>query len=418
MKTLFVIVLLFFTAVSLVGCGGEGSLTTTPTGDLTTTEIPTTTTQDPTTSLMDEIYLLYSGSYSNFHDFNEPITWITSYNEYLNSDYSFELNERFFDDYSLYTYAFVYSNLGKDIFLYDTYLIVDNILFITCRPADEGQVSPAFGDYAIVFAIPKIMLGEDIEVFLSLSGGTDMIFDNSTTIRSMARLKLLYFEITEDHEFGINFDREGVWPITAITGRLFNISDNQEISMTMFSGLYGYHAILEPGQYVFILDIGNNDEEDDLFYIFDYHAKLHKLNSTEFWSNTITEEFLLDTEFTSIDAAEEFLIEYKTNDMTYYSVDAFSDLSNTLDQLTTLIVDRSGLPESDKCEKDHCQYIIIPLFSTWIFDDYNLDSSYADGTITFSISIVPSVLPATMVKVLVLRVDSDYSYEIVINPED
>ena len=39
--------------------------------------------------------------------------------------------------------------------------------------------------------------------------------------------------------------------------------------------------------------------------------------------------------------------EYKANDITYYSVDAFSDLSNTFEQLASLIIDRSGLPESD-----------------------------------------------------------------------
>ncbi|MCK9271437.1 MAG: hypothetical protein RBQ64_02400 [Candidatus Izemoplasmatales bacterium] len=286
MKKLFVIALLFFTVIPLLGCDGVRSLTeptdvTTLTYDLTTTEIPTTMTQDPTTPLMDEIYLLYSGSYLNFHDFVEPITWVTSYNEYLESDYSFELDERFFDDYSLYTYTFVNSNLGKDIFLYDDYLLIDNSLIITCN-TDEGSVSPAFGEYAIVFAIPKELLNQDIEVFVSLNGGNDMVLDESTTIRSVARLQLLYFEITEDHKFGINFNREATWSLSAITGRLFSISDNQEISMTMFSGLYGYHAILEPGQYVFILNIGNNDEEDVLLYIFDYYAKLHKTTSTEF----------------------------------------------------------------------------------------------------------------------------------------
>ncbi|MDY0317411.1 MAG: hypothetical protein RBQ64_02395 [Candidatus Izemoplasmatales bacterium] len=58
------------------------------------------------------------------------------------------------------------------------------------------------------------------------------------------------------------------------------------------------------------------------------------------------------------------------------------------------------------------------MFSTWMIDDYNLDSSYADGTITFTILIMPSDLPVTRVKILVLRVDSDYSYQIVINLED
>ena len=104
-----------------------------------------------------KIELIYSGSYSNFHDFEEPIKWVTSYAEYLESDYSFELNETYFDDYTLYTYSFIYSNLGKNIFLYDDYFLIDNNLLIICD-CNEGIVSPAFGNYAIVFGIAKIQM--------------------------------------------------------------------------------------------------------------------------------------------------------------------------------------------------------------------------------------------------------------------
>lgn len=225
-------------------------------------------------NLNEEIELLYSGSYSNYHDFDEPITWITSHEEYFDSDYPFELDEAYFDNYSLYTYSFVHSDLGRNIFLYDNFLLVDNTLFITCVINNELIVSPAFGSYALVFAIPKGLINNNVEVLVAPNGSKDLIFDELTEVRSVSTSQLLYFELMETQLFSINFNREGTWSITAITGRLFNISNNQEISMSMFSGLYGYQATLEPGEYIFILDIRNNEYSNESFYIFDYNAIL------------------------------------------------------------------------------------------------------------------------------------------------
>lgn len=222
----------------------------------------------------EEIELLYSGSYSNYHDFDEPITWITSYEAYLDSDYPFELDEAFFNNYSLHTYSFVYSNLGRNVFLYDDFLLVDNSLLITCVINNEVNVSPAFGSYALVFAISKGLIQDNLEVIVTPNGSKDMVFDELIEVRSVPSYHLLYFEITDVQEFGINFNREGTWSITAITGRLFNKSNNQEISMVMFSGLYGYQATLEPGEYVFVLDIRNNEYANESFYIFYYNAGL------------------------------------------------------------------------------------------------------------------------------------------------
>lgn len=140
--------------------------------------------------------------------------------------------------------------------------------------------------------------------------------------------------------------------------------------------------------------------------------------SSDFWNKTEIEEFVLDAEFINIVEMDGFIEVYKTNDMTFYSVDEYSNLSSTLDQLSVLTIDRSDLPVSDDCEKDNCKYVIIPLFSTWTFDDYNLDSSYVDGLITFTLTTNTSNFPQTMVKVLIIRIDSEYTYDIVINPQD
>jgi hypothetical protein len=140
--------------------------------------------------------------------------------------------------------------------------------------------------------------------------------------------------------------------------------------------------------------------------------------SSEFWNETELDEFIFDAEFINIVAVDEFIEEYKINDMTFYSVDEYSNLTSTLDQLSALNIDRSDLPVSDDCEKENCKYVIIPLFSTWTFDDYTLDSSYVDGIITFTLTTNTSNFPQTMVKVLVLRIDSEFTYDIVINPQD
>lgn len=223
----------------------------------------------------DQITLLYSGSYDNFNDFDKPITWITSYEAYLDSDYPFELEEAYFDEYSLYTYSFVHSDLGRDIFLYDNFQLINNSIVITCTINNEKTVSPAFGNYALIFAVSKEIISKNTEIIIAPIGSMNLVFDELTEVRSVPTSHLLYFELTETQVFSINFSNEGAWSIKAITGRLFNITDNQEISMGIFYGLFGYLATLEPGEYVFILDISNDEYSNELYYIFDYYAKLY-----------------------------------------------------------------------------------------------------------------------------------------------
>jgi hypothetical protein len=224
---------------------------------------------------MDEsIRLLYSGSYENVHLFDEPITWITSYEEYLKTDYPFELSEQFFDTYNLFTYDFLYTNLGHNIFLMDDYLTIDSNLILHISIDTSLNVSPAYGEYALIFAIPKELQNNfsDVKVVFK-DYDQEMYFNQGKDVRSIGKVIPLYFSVTEDSEFGIHFTNDTSWPITRLSGTLYNLTLGEVIPMSMFSGLYGYHASLEAGDYVLLLTI-DTGETNAIYYPFSYEASL------------------------------------------------------------------------------------------------------------------------------------------------
>lgn len=103
-----------------------------------------------------DIKLLYSSSYDNFNDFEEPILLILNYDDYIQSGYPLSLEEAFFDDYILYTYAFYHHVLGTNIFLYKQHEITEtNVLNIFYEMDESVIVSDAFGMYAMIFQIEK-----------------------------------------------------------------------------------------------------------------------------------------------------------------------------------------------------------------------------------------------------------------------
>lgn len=122
-----------------------------------------------TSSQHHDVMMLYSGSYVNYHEFDVAVETIITYDDYENALYPYPLNQQFFDQYMLYTYSFMYSNLGKNIFNYQGLSMTDNVLTLYC-PMKEGIISPAFGSYGIVFAIKKEMYEEVNQIELDLEG--------------------------------------------------------------------------------------------------------------------------------------------------------------------------------------------------------------------------------------------------------
>lgn len=159
MKKSFMFILFLISIIILVGCVSESS-TTLHTSEHLTTEAPTEAPMNSTTEeTMDQgkITLLYSRSYVNFHDFEQAILLIDNYSDYLDSGYPLELDESYFDDYILYTFSFTNANLGTNIYVLDKYSIdEDNQLLIEfIHTEEENLVLPAFGQYAMIFAIER-----------------------------------------------------------------------------------------------------------------------------------------------------------------------------------------------------------------------------------------------------------------------
>lgn len=110
------------------------------------------------------IDLLYSKSYENFNDFDEPIEVIDTYDDYISSGYPLGLEKDYFNDKLLYTYTFYHYVMGSDIFLYHSDEITDDILFIYYEINIDVEVLDAEGSYALIFGIDKDLFHSVVDV--------------------------------------------------------------------------------------------------------------------------------------------------------------------------------------------------------------------------------------------------------------
>ena len=107
----------------------------------------------------DRVELLYSQSMNQ--DFNKYIEYINDYDTYLELGYSLDdVSKSTFDTHILYMYHFTNNNLGENIYLFDHYDIKNGVLNLYCKENEDIQVSPAFGEYAMIFVIDKTLVDD------------------------------------------------------------------------------------------------------------------------------------------------------------------------------------------------------------------------------------------------------------------
>lgn len=79
---------------------------------------------------------------------------ISSYDDYLQSNYQLNLNRDFFVDNILYSYIFTNSSLGSGLYSLSNFKIIEGVLKITVMPTNVMS-SPAFSGHILVFSIDK-----------------------------------------------------------------------------------------------------------------------------------------------------------------------------------------------------------------------------------------------------------------------
>jgi hypothetical protein len=114
-----------------------------------------------------QIDLLYSESVDNFDTF-EPVTYITSFSDYTDTNYPIEVEAEFFNDNMLYTYTFLNANIGKDLFELKAYNIDNGILTLTIEDANS-LASPAFGTYVMIFSIDLDIYNETTDILIEFA---------------------------------------------------------------------------------------------------------------------------------------------------------------------------------------------------------------------------------------------------------
>ena len=140
-----------------------------------------------------------------------------------------------------------------------------------------------------------------------------------------------------------------------------------------------------------------------------------KPTNDEFWSNTTITDIILDADFVDIEAADNFANNYSFHNMSYVRVEDFHDLVTIIDSMDFTVDEEKVSFTTNECEEDYCSYFIVPVYNTWFFDKYELDYLYLDGTISFELTTESSNFPQSTIKVLILKVDSEFPFEIDIN---
>ncbi len=220
------------------------------------------------------IELIYSASSSERTTETLPVSWIKTYDAYVNLGFDYGLDETFFDDNQLYVYTFMNNNLGTDIYSFKDYQVIDDKLLLDCYETPDKLVMTAFGTYTMVFSIPKTLVSNTLEVYVFFDDEIDMVFDQTVEISGRPKSIKLMFDIEETRIFNINFTDEVYNVATVIKGSLINLDTKQTIVLNGYSGLFGYNAELESGAYMFILDYSKNDDLEMVDYDFNYYAYL------------------------------------------------------------------------------------------------------------------------------------------------
>ncbi len=213
-----------------------------------------------------DILLLHSSS----SGIDETITWIDDQSTYDTFGYPFELEDTFFNQYSLYTYVFMNNNLGTDIYAFTAYDIYGETLYLQCNEHSE-LVLDAFGNYTMVFAIPRTIVNEIEDVSVSLSESSVLVFDESMTISTIHHTFLLTFDVSEHNDFMIYFTSETMENITNVSIKLYDEETHEEITLNPFSDFYGFYQTLNVGSYIMSINIVTAED----FVVFDYLASFY-----------------------------------------------------------------------------------------------------------------------------------------------
>jgi len=147
-----------------------------------------------------------------------------------------------------------------------------------------------------------------------------------------------------------------------------------------------------------------------LFILIGCRSLNEPITEEEFLNDTTIEYVLYDADIMNWDA---FYTEYMSNNKTTFDL-----IEITLNNIDTVIDEYNYIQLTDTIDislysiQENSRFFLIPVFNTWTFDDIDLQYSYIDGQLVFSISPIISNFPATTLKFLFIQIDSPHIYQV------
>lgn len=128
--------------------------------EVTTSDMTLNTEMEPITiDVSGNLNEMVSLLYSNSNQFDEVIPFIDNYSDYLESNYSLDLDETFFEDHILVSYTFMNENIGSNLYVLEgSFISEENDLLIQYAHNEEANnMYPSTGEYVIIFAVDRIL---------------------------------------------------------------------------------------------------------------------------------------------------------------------------------------------------------------------------------------------------------------------
>ncbi len=141
-----------------------------------------------------------------------------------------------------------------------------------------------------------------------------------------------------------------------------------------------------------------------------------------FFSHTQIEGVELDISFGSADNRNYYEEHYgfEGPEMPFYLAESHDELLAKLDGLEYATVSTENLAELEPCEGEDCRYLVLPYWAVSQRNGYCLEAGYVDGIlgILFWFPEEGPHFPSTDFRMVVMRLDSPFDYDISLNPLD
>jgi hypothetical protein len=129
----------------------------------------------------------------------------------------------------------------------------------------------------------------------------------------------------------------------------------------------------------------------------------------EFLKDSSIEYVLHDADITDLEA---FYTTYISNNVT-----SFDLIEVYLSSIDAIISEYDYIQMADSIDvslfniNENSRFFLMPVFNTWFFDDVELQYSYMDGSLVFSISPSISNFPTTTLKYILIHINSPHVYQ-------